>query len=149
MTKLSNLGPAKGSVRSRKRLGIGSSSGHGGTCCRGTKGQNARSGGGVPPWFEGGQLPYFRRIPKRGFVPPFRVEKQVVNLRALAAFAAGSTVDRTALVEAGLVRKNGGPVKILGSGEIDRSLTVKVDLVSASARQKIEAAGGTVEVREG
>lgn len=146
MTKLSNLKPAAGSTKRRKRRGIGSSSGHGGTSTRGAKGQNARSGGGVPTWFEGGQMPLIRRIPKRGFVNIFRVENQVVNIRDLARFDAGSIVDLDALVKAGLARTKGGPVKLLATGEIDRALTVKVDVASTSAKQKIEAAGGSVEV---
>jgi len=149
MTKLSDLKPAKGSTKRRKRVGIGSSSGHGGTCGRGTKGQNARSGGGVPTWFEGGQMPLIRRIPKRGFTNHFRVQYQVVNLRDLAAFDDGATVDREALVEAGMVRKNGGPVKVLASGELEKKLTIKVDKASEAAKQKIEAAGGSLEVTKG
>jgi len=149
MTKLSNLKPAKGSTKKRKRVGIGSGSGHGGTSTRGSKGQNARSGGGVPVWFEGGQIPYFRRIPKRGFVNLFRVENQVINVSDLARFDAGSTVDLDALVKAGLARTKDGPVKLLAGGEIDRAVTVKVDMASTAAKQKIEAAGGTVEVVKG
>ncbi len=146
MTKLSNLKPAKGSTHRRKRVGIGPSSGHGGTSGRGHKGQNSRSGGGVPTWFEGGQMPLIRRIPKRGFINHFRTEYQVVNLRDLTRFEAGTTVDRDALVGAGLVRARGGPVKVLASGELGHALTVKVDAASGQARTKIEAAGGTLEV---
>lgn len=146
MTKLSNLKPAPGSTKRRKRRGIGSSSGHGGTSTRGSKGQNARSGGGVPTWFEGGQMPLIRRIPKRGFVNIFRVENQVLNVRDLGRFDAGSTVDLDALVKAGLARTKGGPVKLLATGEIDRALTVKVDVASTAAKQKVEAAGGRIEV---
>lgn len=149
MTKLSDLKPAKGSTQRRKRVGIGSSSGHGGTSGRGTKGQNSRSGGGVPTWFEGGQMPLIRRIPKRGFFNHFRVEYQVVNLRDLARFDDGDTVDREALVAAGMVRKNGGPVKVLASGELEKKLTIKVDKASEAAKQKIEAAGGSLEVTKG
>jgi large subunit ribosomal protein L15 len=149
MTKLSNLKPAKGATKRRKRLGTGSSSGHGGTCGRGTKGQLARSGGKVPAYFEGGQMPLVRRLPKRGFTNIFRLENQIVNVRDLNRFEAGSTVDFDALAAAGLVRMRSGPVKLLGEGTLDRALTVKVDAASGSARQKVEAAGGTVEVRKG
>jgi large subunit ribosomal protein L15 len=149
MTKLSDLKPAKGSTKGRKRVGIGSSSGHGGTSGRGHKGQNARSGGGVPTWFEGGQMPLIRRIPKRGFVNHFRVQFQVVNVRDLARFDAGTSVDRDTLVGAGMIRANGGPVKLLASGEIDRALTITVDKASEAAKQKIEAAGGSLAVTKG
>ena len=149
MSKLSDLKPAKGATRRRKRLGIGSSSGHGGTCCRGHKGQNSRSGGGVPSWFEGGQMPLIRRIPKRGFTNPTRVQNQVVNVQDLVRFDAGSTIDLAALVEAGLVRRRGGPVKLLAKGTLDHAVTVKVNKASEAARQKVQAAGGTVEVVEG
>lgn len=149
MTKLSNLKPARGSTKTRKRRGIGSSSGHGGTSTKGHKGQNARSGGGVPTWFEGGQMPLIRRIPKRGFVNHFRVENQVVNVRDLSRFEKGSTVDQDALVKAGLVRANGGPIKLLATGEVGHALSVKVDMISESAKKKIEAAGGTVEAVKG
>jgi large subunit ribosomal protein L15 len=149
MTKLSNLKPAPGSTKNRKRRGIGSSSGHGGTSTKGHKGQNARTGGGVPTWYEGGQMPLIRRIPKRGFVNIHRVANQVVNIKDLARFQKGATVDLDALVKAGLVRANGGPIKLLATGDIDRAITLKVDVVSEAAQKKIEAAGGTVESVKG
>jgi large subunit ribosomal protein L15 len=142
----SNLKPAKGATKKRKRVGIGPSSGHGGTSCRGHKGQNSRSGGGGPAYFEGGQTPLIRRLPKRGFVNIFRVPNQVVNVADLSGFDAGTEIDRTLLIAAGLVQKSGGPIKVLGDGDLDRALTVKVDRVSESAKKKIEAAGGTIEL---
>jgi large subunit ribosomal protein L15 len=146
--KLSDLRPAEGSNKSRKRVGRGPSSGHGKTSGKGHKGQHARSGGGKRAGFEGGQMPLYRRIPKRGFMPyGGKTEYAVVNLKSLAGFAANSMVDPDELVKAGLV-KNGqrGLVKILGAGDVEHALTVKAHAVSASARQKIEARGGRVEV---
>ncbi len=149
MTKLSNLRPAKGAVKRRKRLGVGSSSGKGGTCGKGHKGQNSRSGGGVPTWFEGGQIPMIRTMPKRGFTNIFRVPNQIINVRDLLRFEAGSTVDLVVLVKAGLAHAKGGPVKLLAKGELDRALTLKIDAASEAARKKVEAAGGTVELVKG
>jgi large subunit ribosomal protein L15 len=146
--KLDDLRPAPGSTKSRKRVGRGPSSGHGKTSGKGHKGQHARSGGGKRAGFEGGQMPLYRRIPKRGFLPyGGKTEYAVVNLKSLAAFEAGSVVDPDGLVKAGLV-KNGqrGLVKILGTGDIEHALTVKAHAVSAGARQKIEARGGRIEV---
>jgi large subunit ribosomal protein L15 len=146
--RLNDLRPAPGSTKSRKRVGRGPSSGHGKTSGKGHKGQHARSGGGKRAGFEGGQMPLYRRIPKRGFLPyGGKTEYAVVNLKSLAAFEAGSVVDPDGLVKAGLV-KNGqrGLVKILGTGDIEHALTVKAHAVSAGARQKIEARGGRIEV---
>jgi large subunit ribosomal protein L15 len=146
--RLNDLRPAKGSNKSRKRVGRGPGSGHGKTSGKGHKGQHARSGGGKRAGFEGGQMPLYRRIPKRGFLPyGGKTEYAVVNLKSLAAFEAGSVVDPDGLVAAGLV-KNGqrGLVKILGTGDIEHALTVKAHAVSAGARQKIEARGGRIEV---
>jgi large subunit ribosomal protein L15 len=146
--KLSDLRPAPGSTKSRKRRGRGPASGQGKTAGKGHKGQHARSGGGKPPGFEGGQMPLYRRLPKRGFTPyGGKTEYAIVNLKSLAAFDAGSVVDPDGLVKAGLV-KNGqrGLVKILGTGDLEHALTVKAHAVSASARQKIEAKGGRIEV---
>src|SRR5688572_1782504 len=146
--KLNDLRPAKGSNKSRKRVGRGPGSGHGKTSGKGHKGQHARSGGGKRAGFEGGQMPLYRRIPKRGFLPyGGKTEYAVVNLKSLAAFEANSVVDPDGLVAAGLV-KNGqrGLVKILGTGDIEHALTVKAHAVSAGARQKIEARGGRIEV---
>ncbi len=142
--KLHELWPAPGSRKRRIRAGRGDASRRGKTAGRGTKGQNARSGGGVRPYFEGGQLPLVRRLPhQRGFTNIFRVEYAVVNVGRLADWPAGTEVTPARLREAGLVRKD-LPVKILGDGDLTRPLTVHAHRFSASARQKIEAAGGTV-----
>lgn len=144
--KLHELSPAKGSKKDRKRVGRGPGSGLGKTAGRGHKGQRSRSGYSRRPGFEGGQMPLVRRVPKRGFTNIFRIEFAVVNLQDLAEIAAetGNEVTPESLADAGRVRR-GRPVKILGNGEIDRALTVKAHAFSASARQKIEGAGGTVE----
>ncbi len=144
--KLNKLSPAQGSKKAKKRLGRGVGSGTGKTAGRGSKGFNARSGGGVKPGFEGGQLPLQRRLPKRGFTNIFKKNIAVINIRDLAQFEQGSVVDGTALIEAGLVKGKRDGVKLLGQGEIGISLEVKVNQISKSARQKIEAAGGKVEV---
>jgi large subunit ribosomal protein L15 len=143
--KLNELSPAEGSTHRRMRVGRGTSSGKGRTCGRGTKGQKAR--GNVPPYFEGGQTPLHRRLPKkRGFTNKWRVEYGVVNLSSLEkAFEAGTTVDPEALVQSGLVRE-GVPVKVLGNGDIAKALTVKAHAFSATAKEKISAAGGAAEV---
>ena len=146
--RLEELRPAAGAKKRRKRVGRGPGSGHGKTSTKGHKGHKARSGGGKTGGFEGGQMPLYRRLPKRGFLPPGgKTEYAVVNLKSLAAFGAGSTVDPDGLVQAGLV-KNGerSRVKILGSGDLPHALTVKAHAVSGSARGKIEAAGGRVEL---
>ena len=140
MIDLSNLAPNPGAKKKAKRVGRGDT-----TAGKGTKGQKARSGGAKPRWFEGGQMPLYRRLPKRGFKNPFRKEYQVVNLDRLnALFDEGAEVDREALRAKGLIKKADKPVKILARGEISKPLTVKVDAVSASAKEKIEAAGGKV-----
>jgi large subunit ribosomal protein L15 len=155
--RLEKLGSPPGARTRRKRVGRGIGSGHGKTAGRGTKGLGARSGGGVRPGFQGGQMPIYMqqgklRGPNRKMsMPfgPFRTHTVALNVSRLTVFEAGSVVDSEALAEAGLVKNNanrGYPVKILGGGEIDRALTVRVDAVSASAREKIEAAGGTVEL---
>jgi large subunit ribosomal protein L15 len=144
--KLSELKPAEGARRERKRVGRGPGSGLGKTAGRGSKGLKARSGGKVSPGFEGGQMPLQRRLPKRGFTNIFRQTFAVVNLRDLAGFDAQSVVDETALLGAGIVKNRRDGIKLLGDGEIDRALTVKLSRVSQSARAKIEAAGGTVEM---
>ena len=146
--RLEDLRPARGAKTRRKRVGRGPSSGHGKTATKGHKGQKARSGGGKAGGFEGGQMPLYRRLPKRGFVPPGgKTWYAVVNLDALGAFEAGRTVDPDGLVNAGLV-KNGerSRVKLLGGGDVVHALTVKVHAVSESARGKIEAAGGRIEL---
>ena len=142
--RLGNLRPAAGATKNTKRLGKGSASGQGGTAGKGHKGKKARSGGGIPVWFEGGQMPIQRRLPKRGFTNPSRVEYQVVAVGRLAVAAAGSTVDTAWLKEQRLIRRS-GPVKLLAGGELKVALTVKVDAASDAARQAVEAAGGKVE----
>ena len=143
---LNDLKPVAGSRRPRKRVGRGPGSGLGKTCGRGQKGQKSRSGARIPAWFEGGQMPLQRRLPKRGFYNPFSKKIAEVNVGSLVAFEAGSEVDVAALQLAGLVKKVGDGGKLLGNGEIDRALTIKVHRVSAAARAKVEAAGGTVEL---
>lgn len=133
------------STKDRKRVGRGIGSGYGKTAGRGTKGQNARAGGGVRIGFAGGQNPLAKLLPKkRGFKPLFRVEYQVVNLSALGMFKDGATVDNTALAAVGLVKKAGERVKLLGHGDIKAKLTIQVQAVSASAREAVEKAGGSV-----
>ncbi|MFP4445056.1 MAG: 50S ribosomal protein L15 [Desulfosudaceae bacterium] len=143
--KLNELSPAPASRKNRKRLGRGPGSGQGTTAGRGTKGHNARSGGGVRPGFEGGQMPLHRRLPKRGFTNIFAKQTARLNIRDLTVFEEGSVVDEAALKARGLVKNRYDAIKLLGQGEIDRALTVKVTAASAAARSKIEAAGGTVE----
>ena len=142
---LSNLRPALGSTKNRKRIGRGPGSGTGKTSGKGHKGQNARSGGGVKPGFEGGQMPLQRRLPKRGFTPLTRKVYALVNVEDLDRFDANTVVDAKLLIEAGLVNKIIDGIKILGSGELSTSLTVKADKFSKSAVAKIEAAGGKIE----
>jgi large subunit ribosomal protein L15 len=144
--KLHELLPPEGSRRPRKRLGRGVGSGHGKTAGRGTKGHNSRSGGGVRPGFEGGQMPLHRRLPKRGFTNIFKKKIVVINIRDLARFESGSIVDEAALVRIGLVKGRRDGIKLLGKGEITIPLTVKVNGASKSAREKILAAGGNIEV---
>ncbi|MFC1544040.1 50S ribosomal protein L15 [Gemmatimonadota bacterium] len=134
--------PADGSRSNRKRLGRGPGSGRGKTAGKGHKGQKARSGHKNRPWFEGGQMPLQRRVPKRGFTNPFHKVFQVVNLKDLEKVKGGE-IDRAALREVGLIRSVGKPVKILGEGSIERKVTVRVDAFSEAARRAIEAAGGS------
>ncbi len=144
---LDRLSPRPGAVRGKKRVGRGPGSGMGKTATRGEKGQGHRSSGRATPfWFEGGQMPLVRRLPKRGFFNIHRVTFQVVNLRTLASLGDGATVDRETLISKGMIRKRGGGLKILGEGDAPKNLTVKVQRISAAARQKIEAAGGSVEI---
>jgi large subunit ribosomal protein L15 len=145
--KLHDLQPAAGSKKRRKRVGRGIAAGQGKTAGRGTKGQGARAGGGKGPYFEGGQLPLVRRLPfKRGFTNIWRVEYAEVNLERLGQFSDGSEVGPEALADAGIIKSATKPVVILGRGDLDRRLTVKAHRFSASARAKIEAAGGAVEL---
>ena len=146
--RIGQIKPAKGATRDRKRRGLGPASGLGGTAGKGHKGQLARTGGKVARWFEGGQMPIQRRLPKVGFKTPTRVEYQVLNLARLASYGAGDTVDRASLKAKRLIDRADLPVKLLGMGDVAGGLKISVDAVSASARQKIEAAGGTVTVPE-
>ena len=141
---LSNLKPAKGSHRARKRIGRGPGSGLGKTSGKGHKGHKARTGGGTNPGFEGGQMPMYRRLPKRGFTNPFKQTAQTVNLRDLAKVA-GTELTIASLHAAGLVSQPNQAVKLLGTGAADRAYTVRGVTISASAKAKIEAAGGKVE----
>jgi large subunit ribosomal protein L15 len=145
MLNLSNLKPASGSRKKRKRVGRGNASGNGTTCGRGAKGQKARAGGSVPVWFEGGQMPIYRRLPKRGFKNPFRKEYAVVNIRDLAGFEKGSVIDRKALRDKGKIPSLSVFVKLLGKGDIDVPLTVKLDKASQAALDKLQKAGGSFE----
>ena len=144
--KLNELSPAKGSRKAPNRLGRGVGSGTGKTAGRGTKGYNSRSGGGVRPGYEGGQMPLHRRLPKRGFANMFRKNIAVINIRDLKRFDKGSLVDEAALVQAGLVSGKRDGIKLLAHGEIDYALDIKISKISQSAREKVEAAGGKVEV---
>ncbi len=144
MLKLNNLAPSEGARKNKKRVGRGPGSGTGKTAARGHKGARARTGYSASPGFEGGQMPLHRRLPKRGFNNIFKAEYVLVSLDALDSFEAGSIIDRQALVEAGLVKKN-GPIKVLANGDITKAVTVKVDKVSQGARDRITAAGGTIE----
>jgi len=144
--KLHELKSPQGAKKKAKRVGRGMSSGHGKTAGRGHKGQKARSGGGVRPGFEGGQMPLQRRIPKRGFTNIFKKEYSIVNLERLNIFEEGSTVTPELLAQAGIIKKQGERVKILGNGEIGKPLTVKAHKFSKTAAQRIEAAGGKAEV---
>ena len=145
--KLHELQPAAGSTTAPKRLGRGVGSQLGKTSGKGHKGAKARSGGGKRPGFEGGQMPLTRRIPKRGFTNIYRKEYAAVNVAALNVFEDGTVITNEALIEAGLIKKVLDGVKVLGGGELTKKLTVSVDKVTESAKQKIEAIGGKVEVK--
>lgn len=144
--KLHELKPAKGAVRNRKRLGRGTASGQGETSGRGANGQNARSGGGTRPGFEGGQMPLYRRLPKRGFTNIFKKVWSIVNIEDLNRFEDNTEITPAILLESGLIKKLNEGVKILGNGEIEKKLTVKANQFTKSAKEKIEAAGGKAEV---
>lgn len=144
--KLHELSPAPGSTKENWRRGRGTGSGNGKTGGRGHKGQNARSGGGVRPGFEGGQLPLYRRLPKRGFTNIFAKNYAIVNVSALDRFEDGAVIDIYTLIALGIIRRELDGLKILGDGEITKKLTVKASIFSAVAKEKIEAAGGKVEV---
>ena len=143
--KLYELSPAAGSAKASFRRGRGAGSGNGKTAGKGHKGQNARSGGGVRPGFEGGQLPLYRKLPKRGFKNRFAINYAIVNVDSLNVFENGAIVDLEALKAKKIVRKELDGVKILGSGDITKALTVKATVFSATAKEKIEAAGGKIE----
>ena len=144
--KLHELSPAPGSVADSWRKGRGPGSGNGKTAGKGHKGQNARSGGGVRPGFEGGQIPLYRKLPKRGFTNRFAVKYCVINLDVLNKFEDGAVVDLDILKGCGLVKDNYASLKVLGNGELSKKITVKATVFSASAKEKIEAAGGKTEV---
>ena len=144
--KLHELSPAEGSAKSAWRKGRGPGSGNGKTAGKGHKGQNARSGGGVRPGFEGGQIPLYRKLPKRGFTNHFAKNYAIVNVSDLNCFEDGAVVDIEALLAAKIIRKPMDGLKVLGGGEITKKVTVKAAVFSATAKEKIEAAGGTTEV---
>ena len=143
--KLHELKPAEGSAKAAWRKGRGTGSGNGKTAGKGHKGQNARSGGGVRPGFEGGQLPLYRKLPKRGFHNKFATVYATVNVSRLNVFEDGTVVDLDTLMAKKIVRKANDGLKILGNGELTRKLTVKANVFSATAKEKIEAAGGKIE----
>jgi len=143
---LHELRPAPGAKKRRKRIGRGPGSGHGKTATKGHKGLLARSGGGKRAGFEGGQMPLIRRVPKFGFTNPFRKEYAIVNVKSLETWTGSDTVTPQALVDAGLVKRKTLPIKVLGNGELKRSLVVQAHKFSKSAESKIQAAGGRVEV---
>lgn len=145
--KLQELSPAPGAKKEAFRVGRGHGSGNGKTAGKGHKGQKARSGGGVRPGFEGGQMPLQRRVPKRGFTNIFATKYVIVNVSQLERFEDGATVDAQALLQAGIIRKTLDGVKVLGQGELTKKLTVHCAAVSASAKEKIEKAGGKAEVK--
>ncbi|MCT4565504.1 MAG: 50S ribosomal protein L15 [Maledivibacter sp.] len=145
--KLHELKPNKGTVKNRKRLGRGTATGQGKTAGRGQDGQNSRSGGGTRPGFEGGQMPLYRRIPKRGFSNyPFKKQWTIVNIEELNAFEEGTVITPELLKETGMIKKFNDGVKILGDGQLEKKLTIKAHKFSQSAIEKIEAAGGKAEV---
>jgi large subunit ribosomal protein L15 len=144
---LDRLSPRPGAKRSRRRVGRGPGSGTGKTCGTGVKGQGTRSGSKIRPGFEGGQMPLTQRVPKRGFTNPFRKTVEIVNVGDLAAFGDGASIDVEGLAARGLIRGSGAPVKLLANGDAPKNVTIKLDRASASAREKIEAAGGSVELK--
>lgn len=143
--ELNNLRPSIGSTKNRKRIGRGTGSGHGKTATKGHKGQKARSGGSIKAGFEGGQMPLQRRLPKRGFTPLDRIEYSLVNISQLDVYESGSVIDVVSLVSKGLIKSDRFAVKILGNGDITKSLKVAANKFSQSAKDKIIAAGGSVE----
>lgn len=145
MITLSNLEPKEGAVKKRKRVGRGPGSGHGKTAGRGHKGEKARAGGAKPVWFEGGQMPLYRRLPKRGFNNIFRKEYEYVNLDQInSKYDEGEIVNKETLYKKGLIKRTELPVKVLGRGELTKALEFQVDKISKGAREKIEKAGGKI-----
>jgi len=143
--RLNELSPAEGSKKSRKRIGRGVASGTGKTAGRGSKGHNSRSGGGVRPGFEGGQMPIHRRLPKRGFTNIFKKKYAIINIRDLAGFDSGTVVDELLLSDKGIIKVKKDGVKLLSQGDIKQSLIIKLDKISKTAREKIITAGGKVD----
>lgn len=144
--KLNNLCPAPKSVKKRKRVGRGCGSGHGSTSCRGSNGQNSRSGGGVRPGFEGGQMPLYRRVPKRGFTNIFKKDYSIINIGQLNIFEDGDVVTQKELIDKGIIKKVDYGVKILANGELNKKLTIKANKFSQKAISKIKLVDGKVEV---
>ncbi|MDD2735772.1 MAG: 50S ribosomal protein L15 [Desulfuromonadaceae bacterium] len=143
--ELNNLRPSIGSTKNRKRIGRGTGSGHGKTATKGHKGQKARSGGSIKAGFEGGQMPLQRRLPKRGFTPLDRVVFSLVNISQLDIYESGEVIDAMSLVSKGLIKSTRNAVKILGNGDINKSLKITANKFSQSAKEKIIAAGGSIE----
>ena len=143
---LDRLSPRPGATKKRRRVGRGPGSGRGKTAGTGGKGQGTRSGKKIKPWFEGGQMPITQRVPKRGFTNIFRKDVEIVNVGELARLGDGATVDPESLAKNGLIRGSGVEIKLLGEGESPKNLTIKLNRVSAGARAKVEAAGGSVEL---
>ncbi len=143
---LDRLSPRPGAKHSRRRVGRGPGSGLGKTAGTGVKGQGTRSGKKIKAWFEGGQMPLTQRVPKRGFKNPFRKDVEIVNVGELGRLGDGATIDQETLVKSGLVRGSAAAIKLLGEGDAPKNLTIKLHRVSAGARTKIEAAGGSVEL---
>jgi large subunit ribosomal protein L15 len=146
MITLDSLVPHDGARKNKKRIGRGPGSGHGKTACKGSKGQKSRSGASIPAGFQGGQMPIYRQLPKRGFKNPFRKSYGVLNVSTLGAIEHDGVIDIEFLKQRGLVRKRDKLVKILGDGEINRAVNIKVHAVSRTAREKIEKAGGSIEI---
>jgi len=146
MMRIHELSPMRGSIKKRKRVGRGPGSGHGKTACRGHKGQNSRSGGGVRPGFEGGQMPLQRRLPKRGFTNIFKKKYALINIKGLSRFEPDSILDVETLIDAGMVKRVNDGIKLVGDGDISHPLVIKVNKASKTAVAKIEAAGGRVEI---
>jgi large subunit ribosomal protein L15 len=144
--RIEDIGPAEGSTKNRKRVGRGVGSGHGKTACKGHKGQKARSGGTKGAGFEGGQMPLQRRVPKRGFTNIFKKEYAIVNLDTIEALKDEAVITPELLIEKGVIKKMKDGLKVLANGSIKRSVTIKANAFSASASEKIEAAGGKTEV---